>query len=108
MIGFIRYKAGKGKIEVMSTKRISLWIVLISLLATSMAFAQYEDEPYIEGYLGANFTSPMSYIKNDLEPDSLNAEAGVGSISVLGITLPARLSVVYILTSKIWVPRIWN
>ncbi len=53
-------------------------VILTVLLCSSLAFAQYEDESYIEGYVGANYTLPMGYLKNDLIPDSLNAEAGVG------------------------------
>lgn len=60
-------------------KRVIQSVVILSvLLCSSLAFAQYEDEPYIEGYVGANYTLPMGYLKNDLIPDSLNAKAGIG------------------------------
>ena len=62
----------------MSIKHVTQLAIFIALLMTSMATAQYEEEPYIEGFVGANLTLPMGHIKNDLEPDSLNAENGFG------------------------------
>ena len=62
----------------MSLKHVALSVVFISLLFASTALAQYEEDPFIEGFVGANLTLPTGYIKNDLDPDSLNAESGFG------------------------------
>lgn len=47
-------------------------------LLSSLAMAQYEDDPYIEGFIGGNISLPSGYIKSDLSPDSLNATSGLG------------------------------
>ncbi len=63
----------------MSIKRVIQSVVVISIiLMASIASAQYEEDPYIEGFIGANLTIPTGYIKNDLDPDSLNAKTGIG------------------------------
>jgi hypothetical protein len=63
----------------MAIKRMVQSVVIVSLLiGSSLAFAQYEAEPYIEGYIGADLVMPMGYIKNDLSPDGLNAKLGWG------------------------------
>ena len=63
----------------MVMKRLIQWAVILSVIVCfSPAFAQYEEDPYIEGYVGGNFTLPMGYMKNDLIPDSLNATSGIG------------------------------
>ncbi len=52
------------------------------MLCSSLAFGQYEEEaePFIEGFVGANGTLPMGYLKNDLVVSGadLNAKFGVG------------------------------
>lgn len=53
-------------------------VIMSVLLCSSLAFAQYEEDPYIEGYVGANISMPMGYLKNDLMPDSLNATGKIG------------------------------
>jgi hypothetical protein len=63
----------------MVMKRMLLSVVIMSLLlSSSLVWAQYEEEPYVEGYVGLNYVFPMGYIANDLEPDSINAKSGVG------------------------------
>jgi len=63
----------------MAMKRAFQSVILASLLiCASMASAQYEAEPFVEGFVGPNFTLPMGYVKNDLTPDSLKATSGIG------------------------------
>lgn len=64
----------------MTTKRIAQSLVLLALLlVSSLAQAQYdEDEPYLEVFVAGNYTLPTGFIKNDMVPDSLNAEGGIG------------------------------
>jgi hypothetical protein len=52
-------------------------IIASLFLLSSLAYAQYEEEPFIEGFAGGNLTLPTGHIKNDLDPDSLNAKAGL-------------------------------
>lgn len=60
-------------------KRIVQTVTIGSLLfLASLAAAQYEAEPYIEGFIGGNFTLPFGYIANDLEPSSIQATNGFG------------------------------
>lgn len=60
-------------------KRVLQSVVIMSLLlGSSLAWAQYEEEPYVEGYVGINYVIPSGYIANDLDPDSINAKGGVG------------------------------
>lgn len=54
------------------------FVVVVFLFCSSVAFAQYEEEPYLEGYVGGNFTLPTGTLKNDMIPDSLNAKGGFG------------------------------
>ena len=75
----------------MSVKNVILSVVFIALLMTSVATAQYEEEPYIEGFVGANYTLPMGHMKDDLEPDSLNAENGFGLDIGLGYYFTSQL-----------------
>ncbi len=66
-------------IRAMTTKRLIQSMIIASLfLLSSLAYAQYEEEPFIEGFAGGNLTLPTGHIKNDLDPDSLNAKAGLG------------------------------
>ncbi len=53
-------------------------VVVVLLFCSSFAFAQYEDDPFVEGFVGANFTLPTGTLKNDMDPDSLNAGNGFG------------------------------
>ncbi|MCP4570593.1 MAG: outer membrane beta-barrel protein [FCB group bacterium] len=63
----------------MTTKRIAQSLVLLALLlVSSLAQAQYEEDPYIEVFVAGNYTLPTGFIKNDMVPDSLNAKAGIG------------------------------
>jgi len=63
----------------MITKRAIQSVVVAALLClSSVAYAQYEEEPFIEGFVGGNFALPTGHIKNDLEPSSLNAKSGIG------------------------------
>lgn len=48
------------------------------LLLSSLASAQYEAEPFIEGFVGGNYSLPTAYVKNDLVPATLNATGGIG------------------------------
>jgi hypothetical protein len=60
-------------------KRIVQAVTMGSLLfLASLAAAQYEAEPYIEGFIGGNFTLPFGYIASDLEPTKLQATNGFG------------------------------
>ena len=60
-------------------KRIVQAVTLASLLfLASLAAAQYEAEPYIEGFVGGNYSLPTGFIKNDMTPNSLNATNGFG------------------------------
>jgi hypothetical protein len=69
----------RGGYRDMVMKRVIQWAVILSVIVCfSPAFAQYEEEAYIEGYVGGNFTLPMGYMKNDLIPDSINATGGIG------------------------------
>ncbi|MEE9442960.1 MAG: hypothetical protein V3V99_09865 [candidate division Zixibacteria bacterium] len=61
-------------------RKIFFAVVMSFFVFSSMVLAQYEDEPYVEGFVGGNFTSPSGYMKNDLVPDSLNATGGLGFI----------------------------
>ncbi|MEZ5359057.1 MAG: outer membrane beta-barrel protein [Candidatus Zixiibacteriota bacterium] len=54
------------------------FVVVVFLFCSSLAFAQYEDEPYLEGYVGGNYSLPTGTLKNDMIPDSLNAKGGFG------------------------------
>lgn len=63
----------------MITKRTIQSVVVAALLClSSVAYGQYEEEPFIEGFVGGSFALPTAYMKNDLEPSSLNAKSGVG------------------------------
>ncbi len=63
----------------MTTKCLIQSVIIASLfLLSSPAYAQYEEEPFIEAFVGGNLAVPIGYIKNDLDPDSLNAKAGLG------------------------------
>jgi hypothetical protein len=59
-------------------RKIFFSVVMSLFVFSSMAFAQYDEEPFIEGFVGGNFTMPSGYMKNDLVPDSLNATGGIG------------------------------
>lgn len=60
-------------------KRIVQTVTIGSLLfLASLAAAQYEAEPFIEGFIGGNFTLPFGYITSDLEPNSIQATNGIG------------------------------
>ncbi|MFH1701437.1 MAG: hypothetical protein ABIE07_12735 [Candidatus Zixiibacteriota bacterium] len=59
-------------------RKIFFAAVVSFFIFSSLVLAQYEDEPYVEGFVGGNYISPSGYIKNDLEPDSLNATGGIG------------------------------
>lgn len=75
-------------------KRVIQSVIVIGmLLSTSLAFGQYDDDPYMEGYVGANYTLPMGYMKNDLMPDSLNAVGNLGFDIGIGYYVNPRLSV---------------
>jgi hypothetical protein len=78
----------------MVTKQVVQAIVMMSLLICSMpALAQYEEEPYIEGYVAVNYTLPMGHLKNDLVPDSLNATGKIGFDIGLGYYVKPKLVV---------------
>jgi hypothetical protein len=73
-------------------KRVIQAIVIMTVLAGTMpALAQYETDPYIEGYVGGNYTLPMGHIKNDLVPDSLNATAALGFNAGVGYHLKPQM-----------------
>jgi hypothetical protein len=60
-------------------KRIIQAVTIGSLLfLASLAAAQYEAEPYMEGFVGGNFSLPSGFIKNDITPGTLKATNGVG------------------------------
>ncbi len=78
----------------MSMKRaIQSGIVISFLICSSSAFGQYEEEPYIEGFVGPNLTLPIGYIGNDLSSDSvsLNAEPGFGLDAGFGYYIKSTL-----------------
>jgi hypothetical protein len=76
----------------MFMKRVIQSVIIASLvLSSTLALAQYEEESYIEGFVGANYSLPMGYIKNDLEPDSLNATGGIGFDIGIGYYLKPKL-----------------
>ena len=60
--------------------RRTVQVAVIGLICcfSSLAYAQYEAEAFIEGFIGGNFTLPTGTIKNDLIPKDLNATTGVG------------------------------
>ena len=62
----------------MRTNRITLAVVVVIFLFAAPLLAQYGDEPFIECTLGGNLIFPTGYIKNDLQPDSLNAKTNIG------------------------------
>lgn len=75
----------------MVMKRTIQTVVIVSLLVcSSLTLAQYEEEPYIEGFVGGNLSLPMGYISNDLIPDSLNATPGFGLDAGIGYYLKPR------------------
>ena len=60
-------------------KRIVQAVTLGSLLfLASLAAAQYEAEPYIEGFTGVSYSLPTGFIKNDMTPGTLKATNGFG------------------------------
>lgn len=76
----------------MDRKRFIIPVAVIALfLFSSLAMAQYEDDPYIEGSIGGNYTLPSGYIKNDLSPDSINASSGLGLNLGLGYYVNSKL-----------------
>jgi len=78
----------------MAMKRVIQSVVVMGmLLSASLAFGQYGEDPYMEGYVGANYTLPMGYMKNDLMPDSLNASGNLGFDLGLGYYVNPKLSV---------------
>ena len=63
----------------MTMNRLVISVLVVScLVCSSLAFAQYEDDPFIEGFVGGNFTMPTGTLKNDMVPDSLNAKGSIG------------------------------
>ena len=76
----------------MVMKRVILSTLMISLvLGSSWAYAQYEDRPYVEAFVGANFAVPFGYVKNDLKPDSLNATSGIGFDAGAGYYMTTKI-----------------
>lgn len=76
----------------MAMKRfIPIVLVAILLSMSTPTLAQYEEEPFIEGYIGPNYTLPMGHLKNDLVPDSLNATSGIGLDAGLGYYYKSNL-----------------
>lgn len=59
-------------------RKIFFAVVVSLLVFSSMALAQYDEEPFVEGFVGGNYTLPGGYMKNDLVPDSLNATGSLG------------------------------
>ncbi len=60
-------------------KRIVQAVTIGSLLfLASLAAAQYEAAPFMEGFVGGNFSVPSGLIKNDMTPATLNATTGFG------------------------------
>jgi len=75
-------------------KRVIQSVVVIGLLlSASLAFGQYDEDPYMEGYVGGNFTSPSGYMKNDLVPSSLNATGKLGFDLGLGYYMNPKLNI---------------
>lgn len=73
-------------------RRVIQSVIIVSLLLlSSLAYAQYEEDPYIEGYVGGNFSMPMGHLKNDVVPDSLNATNGFGLDIGIGYYLKPNL-----------------
>lgn len=78
----------------MDMKRVIQAVIVIGILfPASLAFGQYDEDPYMEGYVGANYTLPMGYIKNDLTPASLNAVGKLGLDIGFGYYVNPQLSV---------------
>ena len=76
----------------MTMKRVIQSLVLVAMLIAATAVqAQYEDESFIEAYIGGNYTIPNGYIKNDLVPDSLNAKGGLGLDVSVGYYMKPKL-----------------
>ncbi|MCK5126462.1 MAG: hypothetical protein KAR42_09420 [candidate division Zixibacteria bacterium] len=72
--------------------RLILSVMVVSLIfCSSLAFAQYEDDPYVEGFVAGNFTMPTGTLKNDMVPDSLNAKGSVGGVVGFGYYLKPKL-----------------
>ncbi len=68
---------------------ILLAVILFSLSAPT--FAQYEEDSFIEAFIGPNFTLPTGHLKNDLVPDSLNATSGIGFDAGVGYYYKSNL-----------------
>lgn len=69
----------------MATMRVILTLLAVFIISMSApTFAQYEDDPFLEGFIGPNYTLPLGHLKNDLEPEGLKATSGIGFDAGIG------------------------